>query len=120
MTKPENKIDYKAVLASALSALFPDPADSESATQILSTISCPRGWNQRVGVAALKICGADLEALQNFVDARHEHRDIVSMAEYPLQSCDWRLRDSDPVRHMELVNQDWENFDAWIDQITSS
>ena len=120
MANSGNTIDYEAVLASALSALFPDPVDAQSAIQILSTVVCPRGWNQRVSVATLKICGADLDALRKFVDARHEYRDVVSMAEYPLQGRDWTLRNSDPARHRELVNQDWENYKAWIEHMSTS
>jgi hypothetical protein len=74
---------YAQILARKLIAMFPDAVFRASALAILS--ECDEA---RVQLACLKLGGTDLEQLKYCVEtAKQGFRDVLVMAEYPLQSA---------------------------------
>ena len=108
-------IDYAAILARKLTAIFPADADRSDAENILMTYGVERYEREaaRVRLAVLKIAGANLSELRRHVAvAKRDYRDTLAAAEYPAQ-----MRgpiSPDPTERQRLVAEDTEAYAAWL------
>jgi hypothetical protein len=116
MEKSPESLNYKEFLESALAKLFVEENHRAEAETVLRGISCPVGWNARVALAYLKLCGSSIDRIRELIAERHDYRDLVSMAEYERSGPNWALKKTDPKRYMELVNQDWNSHNEWLNR----
>lgn len=74
----------------------------------------------RVRVAALKLCGGDLDRLEGAIDrARQDYRDVLAWAEYPeeLTRPTWRMGKDDVagIRRRDLAQyRAWLEANGWV------
>lgn len=110
-------MDYSKVFTAVLEKYFEDVFERLRAEEILRGARCPRGWEARIGIAALKISGPDIKKLQSLIDEKNDYRDLVAMAEYPQSGREWRLRRSDPQRYQQLIQADRIAFVEWLHRL---
>jgi|LakMenEpi03Aug12_release.lakeMendotaPanAssembly.Ray.scaffolds.fasta_scaffold134388_3 hypothetical protein len=110
-------MDYPRILGEVLEKYFEDVSERMRAKEVLRGACCPRGWEARVGIAALKISGNDLQKLSELIAQRNDYRDLVALAEYPQSGRGWRLRRSDPSRYQQLADADRIAYLEWLHRL---
>ena len=83
-------IDYAAILARKIKALFPDDEARAEAVSILATYGVESYEREvpRVRLAVLKLAGVSFSELRRHVEvAKRDYRDALAAAEYPAQGA---------------------------------
>ena len=110
-------IDYAAVLARKLAAMFPDPSQREMVAGELARYGTEAYEREagRVRVAILKVAGASLEKVREWVAiAKRDYRDVLAAAEYPreLVTQTWRLPEAEC---RAIREEDARQYRQWIE-----
>ena len=101
-----------AELERKLRSLHADDAARASATALLADVLA-KVEGERVALAALKLAGADLDALARWVRAaREDYRDVLAWAEYPRQM---RLGPDAPLAEQARARrEDAAEYARWL------
>ena len=109
-------IDHAKILPRLMEKMFPGEEERELVYNILSQYG-HEGFHRevdRVKVAILKLAGKSPERVRYFtLMACRDYRDVLSAAEYPNQTGKHYLKDKDPARYGELVEEDEKQYQAW-------
>jgi hypothetical protein len=70
----------------------------------------------RVRLAVLKLANRDLQQLRNWLEqAKHDYRDVLGPAEYPLYGRKWfhmdRISEEDQEK---IIQSDWAQYERWL------
>lgn len=108
--------DHIKLLPRLLEKMFPNEGDRELVVDILGQYG-HEGFHKemdRVRMAILKLAGRSPERIRYYtLMACRDYRDILSAAEYPSQVGKYLLKDRDPERYEELVQEDKDQYQAW-------
>ena len=109
-------IDHAKLLPRLLEKMFPRVDERKLVVSILGQYG-HEGFHRemdRVKMAILKLAGRSPERIRYFtLMACRDYRDVLSAAEYPNQVGKYYLRDKDPGRYIELVEEDKKQYQAW-------
>lgn len=105
----------KALLECKLELMFPDDFTRRRVRRILQDYG--NGVHEhepdRVRLAILKLAGAELQSVEKYTGyAREDYRDILAWAEYPRQSRQWAMPESEEKRKM--LEADRAEYEEWL------
>lgn len=111
--------DYEALLPQVLQKLFPDEKERERAVNIISRYQ--RRELHRVHLGILKVSNGDFELMEKYTQwAIWDWRDLLTPAEYPLSSKQWKLKEEDPQQYAELQKREYDDYDDWVKSVLES
>ena len=107
------KRDYVTLLPQVMEKLFPDEAVRTRVWSLLDGYQAKEPHRVRVGILkAAKGEPEDIAALVRY--ASDDYRDLLTLAEYPLSSRRWALRDSDPSKYAALQEREQRMYTNWL------
>ena len=98
-----------------LESLFQDAQVRAEVLTLLETYGEEDYENEisRVKLAILKLAGSDLNEISKYtLMAKQDYRDVLAWAEYPRQSENWSVSDSQ--RKNKLIQADREEHQKWL------
>ena len=110
-------MDHEKLFNEVMKALFPDQLERKRVEKILDRYGTEEYHREspRVGLAILKLAGTDLERIEHYVEqASMDYRDVLAMAEYPGQMRSHTLKQKDPERYAQIVEEDRKQYEEWI------
>ena len=110
------KRDYPNLVPLVMEKLFPVAAERERIWSVLDRYQSKEPDRVRLGILkAAKGEPGEIERLAEL--AATDFRDLLCIAEYPLSSRRWALRDSDPDKYDALQEREQRMYDRWIERV---
>ena len=113
-------MDQADILEQVLSNLFPNQLERKRVEKVLERYGTESYHREssRVGLAILKLAGADLERIKYYIDqADIDYRDVLAMAEYPGQTRQpYSFKKEDPERYAQIIEEDRKQYEEWIEK----
>jgi hypothetical protein len=111
--------DYGALVPQVLEKLFLDVQKRNEAHEILAAYQDLEPDRVRLGI--LKASNGDLQEIIRLVDiAMHDWRDLLCIAEFPLSSKRWGLREKDPERYDKVLEKEQGEYDQWLKNVLAT
>ena len=114
--------DYQDLLPQVLEAMYPDASVRRKIIGQLSAYGMESYHREipRVQLGILKLAWTQPSKLDAFIElACQDYRDLLCVAEYPLSSRDYRLKDQDPDKYKEYQLEETARYDAWLELVLS-
>jgi hypothetical protein len=108
-------MDYESILTRKLRSLFPDKEKRNEVETILDTYGIEEYEQEplRVRLAILKVSDSDLEEIKRTtVLAKQDFRDILTWAEYPIQSKKWSMPEG--LKKQKFIDADRAEYKTWL------